>query len=67
MLYYEKNYIREGIDPAKSNNSRECMICYYRFFNHGFKFQHSICNFHHDLTVLSVNISYNIIITNKNS
>ena len=32
-------------------------------FNHGFKFQHSICNDCHDLTMLSVNISDIAIIT----
>ena len=29
------------------------MICYYFFFNHGFKFQASVCNGCHDLTILS--------------
>ena len=33
------------------------MICHYWFFNHGFKFQDSVCNGCHDLTILSVNIS----------
>ena len=27
------------------------------FFNHGFKFQNSVCNGCHDLTMLSLNIS----------
>ena len=39
MLYYDRIVITEGIDPAKSNNSKECMIWDYRFFNHGFEFQ----------------------------
>ena len=42
------------------------MICHYFFFNHGFKFQHYVCNGCHDLTMLSVNISYIAIITVKN-
>ena len=25
----------EGIDPAKTNNSKECIVCC--FFNHGFQ------------------------------
>ena len=29
MLYYDKIDISEGIDLAKSNNSKECMICHY--------------------------------------
>ena len=36
------------------------------FFNHGFKFQDTICNGCHDLTMLSVNISDIAIITVKN-
>ena len=42
------------------------MICHYWFFNHGFKFQDSVCNGCHDLTMLSVNISDIAIITVKN-
>ena len=40
-LYYDRIDISEGIDLPKSNNSKECMICHYFFFNHGFKFQDS--------------------------
>ena len=25
--------------PAKSSNNKECMICHYWIFNHGFNFQ----------------------------
>ena len=32
-------------------------------FNHGLKLQHSICNFGHNLTMLSVNICNIVIIT----
>ena len=66
MLYYDKIYISEGVDPTKSNKSKECMICYYWFFNHGFKFQDSVCNDCHNLTMLSVNISNIAIITVEN-
>ena len=31
------------------------MICLDWFFNHEFKFQHSVCSGCHDLTMLSVN------------
>ena len=57
MLYYDRIDISEGIDPTKCNNSKECMICHYCFFNHGFKFEDAVCNGCHDLTTLSVNIS----------
>ena len=67
MLHYERIAISEGADLAKSNNNKECMICHYFFFNHGrFKFQDSLCNGCHDLTMLTINISNIAIITVKN-
>ena len=66
MLHYNRINIIEGIDLAKSNNSKECMICHYFFFNHGFKFQDSVCNGCHDLSMLCINISSIAIITVKN-
>ena len=66
MLYYNRIYISEGIDSTKSNRSKECMICHYWFLNHGFKFQDSVCNGYHDLTMLNVNISDIVIITVEN-
>ena len=66
MLCYDRIDVSEGIDLAKHNNSKECMICHYWFFNHGFTFQDSACNGIHDLTMLSVNIDVIAIITVKN-
>ena len=66
MLYYDRIYTSEGIDLAKSNNSKEFMICHYWFFNHGFKFQDSVCNSCHDLTMLCLNINDITIVTVKN-
>ena len=57
MLHYDKIDISEGIDPTKSN-SKECMTCHYWSFNHGVKFQDSVCNGCHDLTIFCLNISY---------
>ena len=28
ILYYDTIDISEGIDPTKSNKSRECMVCH---------------------------------------
>ena len=39
MLYYDGINIRDRNDLAKSFSSKEYMICHYRFFNHGVKFQ----------------------------
>ena len=33
------------------------MVCHYRFFNHGFKFQGFVSNGCHNLTMLSPNTS----------
>ena len=66
MLYYDRIDISERTDLAKSSNSKECMICHYWFFNHGLKFQDSVCNGCHVFTKLSVNISDIAIITVKN-
>ena len=55
----------EGVDIAKSSNSKESMICHYWFFNHGFKFQDSVCNGCHVFTMLIVNIRDIAIITIK--
>ena len=66
MLYYDRIDISEGIDPTKSDKSRECMICHYCFFNHRFKFQDYVCNGCHDLAMLNVNTSDIAIKTVKN-
>ena len=58
MLHYNRIDVSEGIDLAKTNNTKECMICHYWCFNHGLKFQDSVYNDCQDLTMLSVNISY---------
>ena len=65
MLYYDRIDLSEGIDLTKSNRSKECMIWHYWFFNYGFKFQDSVCNGCHDLTILCLNISNVAIVTVK--
>ena len=57
MLYYDKIDLSKGIDIAKSNNSKECMVCQYWYFNHEFKLQYSVCNGCHDLLMLCLNLS----------
>ena len=56
MLYYNRIYSGAGTDVAKSNNSKECMVCHYWFFNGVFRFHDSVCNGCHDLTMLCLNI-----------
>ena len=66
MLYYDKIDMSEGIDPTKSNKSRDCVICHNWLFNYGFKFQDYVCNGCDDLSMLSVNINNIAISTVKN-
>ena len=66
MLYYDRIDISKGIDLAKSNRNKECMICHYWFFKHGLEFKDSVCNSCHDLTMPGVNISDIAIITIEN-
>ena len=63
MPYYDRIDISKGIDHAKIKNSKEHMNCHYSFFNHGFKFQHNICNGCHDLTMVIIVILF-MILTN---
>ena len=57
MLYYDRIDLGEGIALAKSNNSKECIVCHYWYFNHEFKFQKFFCYGCHDLLTLCLNIS----------
>ena len=66
MLYYDRIDISKGIDLAKSNISKGCIICHFFIFNYGFKIQDIVCNSCHNLITLSVNISNIAIITIKN-
>ena len=65
MLYYQKIDISDKIVPAKTNDSKECIIWNYWFFNHGFQFQYSVCNGCHYLMMMCLNISHISIITVK--
>ena len=66
MLYYDRIDIGKGLDLAKSNNSKELMICHYFVFNHGFEFQFFVCNGCHDVSILWLDVSGITIITVKN-
>ena len=54
MLHYDRTDISEKIDFTETNKSKQCMICHCWFFDYEFKFQDSVCNGCHDLTILSV-------------
>ena len=57
MLYYDRTNLSKGTDIDKNNNSKECIVCYDWFFNHGFKFQSFVCNSCHDSMMLCLNLS----------
>ena len=57
MLYYDRAYASEGIDPAKRNNSKECIAYTWWFINYWFKFKISVCNGCHDWTIYVLNLA----------
>ena len=63
-MSYKCYITSEGINVAKSNNSKECIVCDYWYLNHGFKFQKCVCNDCHDL-IMCLGLSDITIITVK--
>ena len=58
MLEYERIDISEGIDLNKSDKSKECDICHYRFFLHkNFNYKPYLCNDCHDLMQKTINFN----------
>ena len=57
MLYYDVIDLSRGIDPAKSNDNKECTVYHYSYSNDGFRFHNFVCNCCHDLTMLCLNLS----------
>ena len=66
MLYFNTINIIEGIDVAESNNSKGCIVCHYRCFNHWFNFQSFVSNGCHDLAMFYFDINSISTITVKN-
>ena len=61
-MYYDRIDLGEVTD-TKCNNSKKRIVCYYWYFNHGFKFQKSVFNDCHGLLILCLNMSDITIIT----
>ena len=57
MLHCDIIDVSQGIDPAKDNNIKECMVCHYWYFNYGFKFQNFVSSGCFDLTMLCLNLN----------
>ena len=60
MLYYDRIDVSEGIDVNKTSASKECDICHYWYFL-------NVCNYCHDLLMISVNLSDIAILNIKGS
>ena len=67
MLYYDRLEFSKGIDVIKTNESKECDMCHYRYFLKRFKFQSYICNRYHDLLMISMNLGVIVILKVKNA
>ena len=65
MLLCDRINISEETSSAKSNTSKERMVCHCWFCNYGFEFQGSVCNGCHNFTILCLNASDIAIITVK--
>ena len=53
MIQYERIDVSEGIDINKSNESKECMLCYYWYFKDiGYEYGQYVCNGCHDLSMM---------------
>ena len=44
MIQLHKIEDSKGIDLNKTDKSKECKICYFKYFNNGFKSDSKICN-----------------------
>lgn len=63
-LYHDRIDVSEGIDLNKRIVSKECHICWYCYFlDKGSKFQLSVCNGCHDISMMSMTLN-NIAILN---
>ena len=66
MLQYNRIDVSEWIDINKTNESKECMLCYYWYFKDiGYKFQLYLCNSCHSVSMVAYELN-NIAILNAN-
>ena len=57
MICYSIIGLKGGIDLNKSRNSKECIVYYYQYFNHGFEIEKSVCNGCHDLLMIGPDVN----------
>ena len=51
MIQYERIDISEKLDFNKENNSKECTISHYWYFDAGLEHQPYVCNRCHDFSM----------------
>ena len=58
MLYYDRINISEENYVKKTSASKVGNICHYSYFlDEGFKFQPYVCNWFHDVWMISANLN----------
>ena len=58
MLCYDRIDVSEGIDVNKTSACKECIICHYWYIlDKGFRFQPTVCNSCHNISMLSFDIN----------
>ena len=63
VIYHDRIDVFEWIDVTKTRISKECDICHYWYFlDKGFKFQSDVCNWCHDVLMMSMNLSHTAIL-----
>ena len=64
-MYLDRINLGAGIDVAISNNSKNCIVCNYWYFNLGINIQKSVCNDCNGLQLFCLNITDITVITVK--
>ena len=63
ILHYDQIDVSKGIAFNKSNASKECIICHYWYFlNKGFRFQSTVCDGCHDISMIFIDINSVVIL-----
>ena len=66
MLQYERIDISGGVDPTKSDKSKECIVCHYWYFKDiGYKYEPHVCNKCHDLLMVVYDLNHFMILNIK--
>ena len=62
-IFYNRIDLGGGTNVTDGNNSKECVLYHYWYFNHGFKFRNSVFHSRHDFEMWCLNLSSIVSIT----